>query len=43
VVLRGDLAARPADIRNVVTVFKGGVGFDAQKLIASVAGLVGIR
>jgi hypothetical protein len=30
-------------IRNVVTVFKGGVGFDSAKLIASVQGLVGVR
>ncbi|MFN0181455.1 MAG: amidohydrolase family protein [Gemmatimonadales bacterium] len=43
VVLRGDPTARPADIRNVVTVFKGGVGFDAAKLLGSVKGLVGIR
>ena len=43
VLIRGDLAADPASIRNVVTVFKGGVGYDSAKLIASVKGLVGVR
>lgn len=43
VVLRGDLAARPAGIRDVVTVFKGGIGYDSGRLLRSVAGLVGIR
>lgn len=43
VLLRGDLAANPASIRNVVTVFKQGVGYDSPKLIRSVKGLVGIR
>jgi imidazolonepropionase-like amidohydrolase len=42
VVLRGDLAADPSVIRNVTTVFKGGVGYDSAKLIASVKGRVGI-
>jgi imidazolonepropionase-like amidohydrolase len=43
VVLRGNPAANPDDMKNVVVVFKGGVGFDAQKLIDSVDGRVGIR
>jgi imidazolonepropionase-like amidohydrolase len=43
VVIRGDLATNPAAIRDVVTVFKVGVGYDSAKLIASVKGLVGIR
>lgn len=43
VLLRGDLAAQPGVIRNVVTVFKGGTGFDSAKLIGSVKGLVGVR
>jgi imidazolonepropionase-like amidohydrolase len=43
VVIRGDPATTPADIRNVVTVFKDGVGYDSAKLIGSVKGLVGIR
>jgi imidazolonepropionase-like amidohydrolase len=43
VVIRGNPVANPADIRNVTTVFKDGVGYDSAKLIASVRGLVGIR
>jgi imidazolonepropionase-like amidohydrolase len=43
VVVRGDPVARPADIRNVVTVFKDGVGYDSAKLLAAVKGSVGIR
>ncbi|MGH9334230.1 MAG: amidohydrolase family protein [Vicinamibacteria bacterium] len=43
VVIEGDPVARPAEIRNVVTVFKDGVGYDSKKLIASVEGLVGIQ
>lgn len=42
VVLRGDLGATPSVIRNVVTVFKDGVGYDSKKLIAAVRGRVGI-
>jgi imidazolonepropionase-like amidohydrolase len=43
VVIRGDPIARPAEIRQVTTVFKDGVGYDSPKLIAAVKGLVGIR
>lgn len=43
VLMRGDLAQDPSVIRNVVTVFKDGVGYDSARLIASVKGLVGIR
>jgi imidazolonepropionase-like amidohydrolase len=43
VVIRGDLAADPASIRTVVTVFQGGIGYDSAKLIESVRGLVGVR
>ncbi|MGQ0650295.1 MAG: amidohydrolase family protein [Gemmatimonadaceae bacterium] len=43
VLIRGELPSDPAAIRNVVTVFKGGLGFDSAKLIASVKGLVGVR
>jgi imidazolonepropionase-like amidohydrolase len=43
VVIRGDPIARPAEIRNVVTVFKDGVGYDSARLIESVRGIVGIR
>lgn len=43
VVIRGDLAARPTDIRNVVTVFRDGLGYDAVALINAANGLVGLR
>ena len=42
VVLQGDLAADPAAIRRVTTVFKDGVGYDSPRLLASVKGRVGI-
>ena len=43
VVIRGDPVITPGSIRNVVTVFKDGLGYDSVKLIESVRGLVGIR
>jgi imidazolonepropionase-like amidohydrolase len=43
VVIRGNPVATPAEIRNVVTVFKNGVGYDSAKLIESVRGAVGVR
>ena len=43
VVIHGDIAARPAEIRNVTLVFKQGVGYDSPKLIASVKGMVGLK
>ena len=42
VVVAGDPSATIADIRRVETVFKNGVGYDPEKLIASVRGQVGI-
>jgi imidazolonepropionase-like amidohydrolase len=42
VVLNGDLAKDPSVIRKVTVVFKDGVGYDSQKLIAAVKGRVGI-
>ena len=42
VVLQGDLAAEPAAIRRVTTVFKDGVGYDSPRLLAAVKGRVGI-
>ena len=36
-------ALKIADIENVEIVFKDGVGYDTEKLIQSVQGLVGIR
>lgn len=43
VVIRGDLAADPATIRNVAMVFKEGYGYDPARLLRDVAGLVGLR
>jgi imidazolonepropionase-like amidohydrolase len=42
VVVEGNPSATIADIRRVETVFKGGVGFDPQKLVDSVRGQVGV-
>ena len=42
VVVGGDPSRTIADIRNVETVFKQGIGFDPAKLIASVSGKVGL-
>jgi imidazolonepropionase-like amidohydrolase len=42
VVLNGDLVADPSTIRKVTTVFRGGIGYDSSKLIASAKGRVGI-
>jgi imidazolonepropionase-like amidohydrolase len=42
VVVTGDPSTTIADIRNVDTVFKRGVGFDPAKLVASVTGRVGL-
>ena len=43
VVLGGDPAASPADIRKIRYVFKDGVGYDAGRLAESVKGQVGLR
>lgn len=43
VIVKGNPAARIADINNVEIVFKNGVGYDTEKLIQSVQGLVGVR
>ena len=42
-VVKGNPAATISDIENVEIVFKDGVGYDSDKLIQSVQGLVGIR
>jgi imidazolonepropionase-like amidohydrolase len=42
VVVRGDLAADPTAIKQVVTVFKDGIGYDSVKLLGLVKGRVGI-
>ena len=43
VVIRGNPVATPGDIRNVAMVFRDGVGYDPEKLVADVRGQVGIR
>jgi imidazolonepropionase-like amidohydrolase len=43
VVIKGDPSKKIEDIENVETVFKDGVGYDSQKLIDSVRGVVGSR
>jgi len=42
-VIKGNPAANIADIEKVEIVFKDGVGYDTEKLIQSVQGLVGTR
>jgi imidazolonepropionase-like amidohydrolase len=42
-VVRGNPAVNISDIEKVEIVFKDGVGYDSEKLIQSVQGLVGIR
>ena len=42
-IVKGNPAAKINDIENVEIVFKDGVGYDSEKLIQSVQGLVGIR
>jgi imidazolonepropionase-like amidohydrolase len=43
IVVRGDPTADITDIENVQFVFKNGIGYDPEKLIASVKGTVGLR
>lgn len=42
-IVKGNPAANIFDIENVEIVFKDGVGYDSEKLINSVQGLVGVR
>lgn len=42
VVLNGDPSKSIVDVRKIETVFKKGIGFDPAKLVASVAGRVGL-
>jgi len=42
VVVKGDPSRNIKDVENTEIVFKGGVGFDPQKLLQSIQGLVGI-
>ncbi|HEY4111092.1 amidohydrolase family protein [Puia sp.] len=43
VLIDGDLGADVKTIRKMAVVFKGGVGFDTQKILASVKGRVGLN
>jgi len=43
VLVKGDPSARISDIRNVVTVFKDGIGYDPAKLIEAARGTAGLR
>ena len=40
--IRGDLSADPSIIRQLVTVFKDGIGYDSARMLESVRGRVGI-
>lgn len=42
-IVKGNPAAKISDINNVEIVFKNGIGWDTEKLIQSVQGLVGTR
>ena len=42
-VVKGDVAKDITAVEHVETVFKNGVGFDSEKLIESVRGMVGFR
>lgn len=42
-IVKGNPSAKISDINNVEIVFKNGVGYDTEKLIQSVQGLVGTR
>jgi imidazolonepropionase-like amidohydrolase len=43
VLIDGDLGSDVRNIRKTMVVFKGGVGFDTQKIMASVKGRVGLN
>jgi imidazolonepropionase-like amidohydrolase len=43
VVIAGDPVKTPAEIRNVETVFRRGLGYDSAKLRDSIKGMVGLR
>ena len=42
-IVKGNPAANIAEVEKVEIVFKDGIGYDSEKLIQSVQGLVGIR
>lgn len=43
VVIKGNPSSRIRDIRKIKLVFKNGIGYDSEKLFASVKGTVGLR
>jgi len=43
IVVNGDPTARIADVEKVEIVFKRGIGYDAEKIFASVKGVVGLK
>ena len=43
IIVKGNPALKITDIENVEIVFKDGVGYDSERLIQSVQGLVGVR
>ncbi len=43
VVMNGDLTANPAVVREVMIVFKDGIGYDSRAMLDDVAGRVGIN
>ncbi|MFZ0750158.1 MAG: amidohydrolase family protein, partial [Pyrinomonadaceae bacterium] len=43
IIVKGNPALKITDIENVEIVFKDGIGYDSEKLILSVQGLVGVR
>jgi imidazolonepropionase-like amidohydrolase len=43
VVINGNPLTSDKDMRNVVVVFKEGVGYDPQRLFKDVRGIVGLR
>ena len=42
VIINGDPTKRIADIRNVLTVYRQGKGYDSQKMMSDVVGVVGL-
>lgn len=43
VVIQGNPVQTPSDIYKVVTVFKAGVGYDSEKMLTAIRGLIGVR
>ncbi len=43
IVIKGDLTRSAADIRNITTVFRQGIGYDPQRILETIKGVVGAR